>query len=71
MPRCPCTVTFLSRLALQGVVGAAAGAPMAQRCSIWGWVTALGSYGHGIAIWVVRRLIGVRLGYNIYGLDTR
>ena len=44
---------------------------MAQRYSIWGWVTVLGSYDHDKAIWVVRTLIGVRLGYNIYGLNIR
>ena len=70
-PRCPCTVTFLSRLALEGIVGAAVGAPVAQQYSVSDWATVLGSYGHDRAIWVVRRLIGVRLGYNIYGLDIR
>jgi len=34
--RCDSTITFLSSGALQGAVGAAVGAPEAQRYSIWG-----------------------------------
>ena len=46
-------------------------APERQPGSIWCWATVLDSYGHDVAIWVVHRLIGMRLGYNIYGLDVR
>ena len=70
-PRCAGTVTFLSRLALQGVVRVAIATPVAQPDSIRGWATVLGSCGHNRTVWGVRTLIGVRLGYNIYGLDIR
>ena len=70
-PRCAGTVTFLSRLALQGVVRVAVATPVAQPDNIGGWAIVLGSCDHNTTVSGVVRLIGMRLGYNIYGLDTR
>ena len=64
-PRCAGTVTFLSRLALQGVVRVAVATPVAQPDSIRGWATVLGSCGHDRAIWVVRRVVVMRFDNNI------
>ena len=70
-PRCAGTVTFLSRLALQGVVRVAIATPEAQPDSIRGWATVLGSCGHNRTVCVVVRLIEMRFDENIYGLDIR